>query len=73
MEKKIKQLINFEVLSVKIDNISQDVLDIKSKLERQYITREEFDPIKKIVYGFVGIILVAVATAIVALVLKGKN
>lgn len=48
----------------KLDNVDQ-------KISTHYVSREEFEPIKKIVYGMVGLILVAVVGALVSLVVKG--
>lgn len=47
-----------------------DVTDIKQKLEMEYVTRQEFEPIRKIVYGMVSLILVAVTGAIISLVVN---
>lgn len=57
------------VISNDISYIKDDIRDIKSKLNAKYITRTEFEPIKKIVYGVVAIILTAVVGAIVGLVI----
>jgi len=61
---------NIDVIATKIEYIARDINDIKSKLEKNYVTRDEFAPIKQIVYGMVSVILLAVVGAIVALVLK---
>jgi hypothetical protein len=53
-----------------IKYIKDDVQEIKGKLEKNYITREEFDPIKKIVYGIVGLVLTGVLGALLALVIR---
>ena len=62
----------------KIALIQQDISYMKDKLDgvdqkisTHYVSREEFEPIKKIVYGMVGLILVAVVGALVSLVVKG--
>jgi chaperonin cofactor prefoldin len=62
---------------VKLAVIQNDMQYLKEKLDRvdtklssSYITKEEFEPIKRIVYGMVGLILVAVVGAMVSLVLK---
>ena len=47
-----------------------DVETLKGVLQKEYIGRHEFEPIKKIVYGMVGLILAAVIVALVALVVK---
>ena len=40
------------------------------KVSSNYVSKEEFEPIKKIVYGLVGLILVAVVGALMALVVR---
>jgi hypothetical protein len=64
--------------NTKIALIQQDISYMKDKLDNvdqkistHYVSREEFEPIKKIVYGMVGLILVAVVGALVSLVVKG--
>lgn len=47
-----------------------DIKELKDELEGKYVTSVEFEPIKRLVYGTVGIILTAVVTALVLLVLK---
>lgn len=61
---------NIDVIATKIDYIQRDVADIKFKLEAQYITIDQFEPVKKIVYGMVSVILLGVIGAITALVVK---
>lgn len=53
-----------------LDYIKRDIADIKATIRTDYVTREEFSPIKSIVYGLVGIIMTAVVGALVALVIK---
>lgn len=57
--------------------LQQDVAYIKTAVEKidtkvssHYVSRDEFEPIKKIVYGLVGLILVAVVGALVSLVVR---
>jgi len=57
------------VMVESIGTIKRDVSEIKEKLESHYVTKEEFDPIKKVVYGMVSLILVAVIGALLALVI----
>ena len=42
--------------------------DVDEKVSTHYVSKEEFEPIKKIVYGLVSLILIAVVGALVALV-----
>lgn len=58
------------VATEKIDTIKADVTDIKTRLEKEYVTQDQFAPVQKIVYGLVSLILVAVVTALITLVVK---
>lgn len=61
---------NVEVIVTKIDYIQRDITQIRSRLEAEYVTRDQFDPIKKIVYGMVSLVLVAVVGALVSLIIR---
>ncbi len=56
------------VIANNIEYIKKDVADIKETISNEYVRSSEFDPVKKIVYGLVAIILIAFATAIVGIV-----
>lgn len=58
------------VILSKVSRIESDIDKINNKLESSYVTQDEFEPVKKLVFGMVSIILVAVIGAIVALVIK---
>ena len=69
--------VDIAVVSNKVDNIQSDltfiksdIKDIKSSMEADYVSRTEFAPIQKIVYGMISLILVAVFGALIALVVK---
>jgi thiosulfate reductase cytochrome b subunit len=57
------------VMANDLGYIKGAVLEIKTRLEKEYVTKEEFNPVKKIAYGVVGVILIAVVGAIVKLVI----
>lgn len=59
---------NWQVIANDIGYIKDDVKEIKATLSHQYVSKDEFEPIKRIVYGVVGLILVAVVGALVSLV-----
>ena len=70
METKDRDLmLCFVSVEKDIEYIKQNVHEINNKLEKQYITRMEFEPIKRIVYGMVGLILTSVVVAVIGLVL----
>jgi hypothetical protein len=43
---------------------------IETKVGSHYVTKEEFAPIKNLVYGLVGLILIAVMGGLMSLVLR---
>lgn len=57
-------------------NINNDIANIKDdvdeleKRERNYITRERYAPVERLVYGFVGLVLIAVIMAIIGLIVR---
>lgn len=55
-------------IEVKLEFIIKELDEIKLKLEKNYVTAEEFKPVKTIVYGMVSLILMAVLGSIVGLV-----
>lgn len=65
-EKTIKP----EDLPTHVYYIRRDVAEIKKKLESNYVTQDQFKPVKAIVYGLVSLILTAVIVALLALVVR---
>lgn len=55
-------------VEVSIGYIQRDIEKINDKLDNTYVTRDEFAPVKNIVYGMVALILTLVLTAVVYLV-----
>lgn len=58
------------VIATDIGYIKKAMDKLDSKVSSHYVSKEEFEPVKKIVYGLVGLILVAVAGAILGLVIR---
>lgn len=58
------------VMANNIEYIKRDIAEVKLKLERDYVTRNDFEPIRKIIYGIVSIMGVAVVGALMTLVLR---
>ncbi len=58
------------VIATDISYIKTDVADIKRNQSLNFVSKDEFEPIKRIVYGVVGLILVAVVGAVVSLVVR---
>lgn len=52
-----------------VENISKGIDQLNLKLDKSYIRREEFEPVKKLVYGAARVVLVGVLVAILGLVI----
>lgn len=64
---------NAALVANDIGYIKRDISEIKSSLsgvQGQYVTLIEFEPIRRIVYGLVGTVLISFIGAILALVLQ---
>jgi ABC-type uncharacterized transport system ATPase subunit len=62
------------VIEATLEFIKRDIGEIKSamkEIREDFITRAEFEPVKRIVYGMVTLILTAVVGALIALVVQG--
>ena len=66
-----KEAITDKNLFTHIEYIREDVKEIKSQLERHYITRSEFEPVKKLVFGVVAMIGTCIAGIILKMILVG--
>lgn len=51
--------------------VKETVRSIDDKVSHGYVTKEEFDPIKRLVYGVVALVTTAVVGAVLALVVRG--
>ena len=60
------------IMQTDLTYIKEKLNAVDNKVSSHYVSKEEFEPIKKIVYGMVGLILVAVVGALVALVVGAK-
>jgi hypothetical protein len=59
-------------LSTQMGNVIRDVGELKTLVRADLVARAEFNPVQKIVYGMVGLILVTVVGALLALVIQGR-
>jgi len=63
--------ITLAVIVNELKFIKEAVAEIKDKLDKDYVRMSEFRPVRSIVYGMVGLILVGVMLAILKLVMTG--
>lgn len=58
------------VIKNDIQYIKSSLNSIDNKVSTHYVSREEFEPIKRIVYGLVSLILIAVVGALISTVVR---
>lgn len=68
---RLDKATNNDLIIYKIDELKEQFIGLEVKLESNFITKTEFEPIKKLVYGVVALILMGVVGGILALVIKG--
>jgi hypothetical protein len=62
--------VKLAIIQTDISYIKGEVLEIKNLVKEQYITKAEFEPVKRLVYGLVSIVLTGVIGAILYLVIQ---
>lgn len=62
--------VKLAVIQTDINYIKDKLNSVDQKVSSHYVSKEEFEPIKKIVYGLTTLILVAVVGALVSVVVK---
>lgn len=53
-----------------LTHIREEVTEIKDSLKTEVVKREEFEPVQRVVYAMVALVLTAVVGAVVALVVR---
>lgn len=53
------------------DRLDRQIQGVADRLDKHYVTSAEFEPVKKIVYAMVAVILVGFVGALIALVYRG--
>ena len=56
------------LFSQTMEYIKSDIAEIKRKLDDKYVTKEEFETVKMIVYGLVSLILIGFVGALISLI-----
>lgn len=64
-ERLVSQIARIDERTISID---ESIKEIKADLSSHYVTKQEFEPIKKLVYGVAALILSTVVVAVLALV-----
>ena len=67
-EKKMTVATSVALIVNDMGYIKDSVDEIKKALKSDYVTKVEFNPVKSIAFGFVGIIIIAVLGSLIALV-----
>ena len=60
----------YDLVDRKTGELRKDIQSLEMRVDGHFITREEFEPIKRLVYGMVAVVLTGVFGALLALVLR---
>lgn len=52
-----------------VSRMEEDVKSIRHSLDDKYVTQDQFEPVKQIVYGLVAVVLLGVVAALISLVI----
>lgn len=68
---ELKDLIQEEqkVILIEVGYIKRDVEKLFELIDNRFVTKDEFAPVQKLVYGLVALILIAVFGALIGLVI----
>jgi hypothetical protein len=53
-----------------IEFIKENLREINVKLDQKYVTHDEFEPVKRLVFGLVAAVLLSVTGSLMVLILK---
>jgi tetrahydromethanopterin S-methyltransferase subunit G len=70
MNKETTDKVKLALIQQDLSYIKANVDDIKDKMEKDYVTQEEFKPIKRFIDIIQGLIITGVIGALLALVIK---
>ena len=59
-----------EVALEQLTRVREDIKSLENKIDNNYVTRTEFEPVKKLVYGLVSLTLMTVVAALYAQIIK---
>lgn len=59
-------------LDERTKSMQHQLVELKSLLEKQYVTKEELKPIRIVFYGMLGLVLLSVVVAMLKMVLLGN-
>jgi hypothetical protein len=59
-----------DLIDAKLANIRNDIAEMKNAMRGDYVRRDEFAPVKQVVFGLVAAVLTAVLGGLISLVIK---
>lgn len=62
--------VNLAVIGNDIKHIRTEVSEINRKLESNYVTKEAFEPVKRLVFGVVALVMASFIGGVIALVIR---
>lgn len=64
---KNNENLNLAILKNDVNYIKNEIVHINKKLDEKYVRREEFEPVKKIIYALIGILIISIVGGAIGL------
>ena len=58
-----------EGILIRVGATEKEIGEIKKDLKQNYVSKDQYDPVKKIMYGLVSFVLIAILAALLKVVL----
>ena len=70
IEKQTQVLIELAKQRLILERMQRDLKELKDESRDQFVTKVEFEPIQRLVYGMIGLVLLSVLTALMAIIIR---
>lgn len=73
LPEKPKVVTQYDVLETKLDHLIEDIKEIKDHMKSNFVSQDQFAPVKLVVYGMCSVIMLSVIGALMVFVLRGHS
>ena len=70
IEQRMDILIELAKQRLILERMQRDLRELKNENRENFVTKIEFEPIQRLVYGMVGLVLLSVLTALMAIIIR---
>jgi len=67
---RLDKATNNDLVLYKVDELFLKLDALDKKIDKKYVTREQFEPVRNIVYGMVGLLLTGIIVGVARMIIK---